>query len=106
MTFRWIILPQTMRLILPPTGNQLIGMLKTSALASVVAVQDLLLTAQRAAAANFDYLSTLAAAAVYYLVLTTIFTLLVRQMERRLDTEVLSAKRRRRGRMEISEAGR
>lgn len=95
-TLRWVVLPQTVRLILPPTGNQLIGMLKTSALASVVSVQDLLLTAQRDAAANFDYVNTLTAAAVHYLVLTTLFTLLVRYLERRYDIDLRSARRRRR----------
>lgn len=94
-TFRWVVLPQTMRLILPPTGNQLIGMLKTSALASVVAVQDLLLTAQREAAGTFDYVGTLAAAAIYYLILTTFFTFLVGKFERHFDVEVASARRRR-----------
>jgi polar amino acid transport system permease protein len=69
-------------------------MLKTSALASVVAVQDLLLTAQRIAAANFDYVSTLVAAAIHYLVLTTIFTLVVGAVERRLDVTRRAAARR------------
>ncbi|BDY26697.1 amino acid ABC transporter permease [Mycolicibacterium mageritense] len=94
-SLRYVILPQTARLILPPTGNQLIGMLKTSALASVVAVSDLLLTAQRQAAGNFDYIGSLTAAAIYYLILTTAFTFLLRQCERRLDIDVRSSKRRR-----------
>ena len=96
-SLRYVILPQTARLILPPTGNQLIGMLKTSALASVVAVSDLLLTAQRQAAGNFDYIGSLTAAAVYYLILTTAFTFLVRQCERRLDVDIRSNRRRRKG---------
>lgn len=94
-TLRWVVLPQMFRLILPPTGNQLIGMLKTSALASVVAVQDLLLAAQREAAGSFNYAETLLAAAVYYLILTTLFTFLVRQLERKVDVEFLSERRRR-----------
>jgi len=94
-SLRYVVLPQTARLILPPTGNQLIGMLKTSALASVVAVSDLLLTAQRQAAGNFDYIGSLTAAAVYYLVLTTAFTFLLRSLERRLDIDVRSDRRRR-----------
>lgn len=96
-SLRFVILPQTARLILPPTGNQLIGMLKTSALASVVAVSDLLLTAQRQAAGNFDYIGSLTAAAIYYLILTTAFTFLLRQCERRLDIDVRSDRRRRKG---------
>ena len=91
---RWVVAPQAMRLILPPTGNQFIGMLKTSALASVVSVGDLMLTAQRRAAADFDYVSALGAAAVLYLVLTTVFTLALRWMERRFDVTRRAAARR------------
>lgn len=82
---RLVVLPQATRIIVPPLGNQFIGMLKTSALASVVAVQDLLLTAQRQASANFDYVNSLLAAAVYYLILTTVFTLSQTVIERHLD---------------------
>lgn len=82
---RYIVLPQAMRVIVPPTGNQFIGMLKLSALASVIAVQDLLLRAQRIASANFDYLNTLIAAALWYLVLTTIFSQGQRWLEHRMD---------------------
>lgn len=82
---RYIVLPQAMRLIVPPTGNQFIGMLKMSALASVIAVQDLLLRAQRVASANFDYIDTLLAAGIWYLVLTTLFTYGQRALERRMD---------------------
>lgn len=82
---RHVVLPQAMRLIVPPTGNQFIGMLKMSALASVIAVQDLLLRAQRIASANFDYIDTLLAAAAWYLVLTTLFTYGQRWLEQRMD---------------------
>jgi len=82
---RYVVLPQAARIVVPPTGNQFIGMLKLSALASVIAVQDLLLTAQRTASANFDYIDTLIAAAVYYLLLTTVFTAGQNWLERRLD---------------------
>jgi polar amino acid transport system permease protein len=91
-----VVWPQLLRLVLPPTGNQLIGMLKTSALASVVAVSDLMLVAQRTAAGNFDYVDTLVAAAIYYLALTTLCTWLVRTLERRVDPETKAFRRRRR----------
>jgi polar amino acid transport system permease protein len=84
---RFVVLPQAVRVIIPPTGNQFIGMLKTSALASVISVQDLLLTAQRTASATFDYVPALVSAAVYYLALTTIFSLLQRKIEQRLSIE-------------------
>lgn len=82
---RYVVLPQAMRLIVPPTGNQFIAMLKMSALASVIAVQDLLLRAQRIASANFDYIDTLLAAAIWYLILTTVFTYGQQYLERRMD---------------------
>ena len=62
-----------LRIILPPVGNQMIGMLKTSALVSVVAVQELLLVANQTAASNFRYFEALTAAGIYYLALTTLF---------------------------------
>lgn len=82
---RWVVIPQAARVIIPPWGNQCIGMLKTSALASVIAVQDLLLTAESRASANFDYVNTLLAAAFYYLLFTTVFTVVQTLVERHLD---------------------
>ncbi|MGH7659970.1 MAG: amino acid ABC transporter permease/ATP-binding protein [Vulcanimicrobiaceae bacterium] len=82
---RFVVLPQAFRIIIPPTGNQFIGMLKTSALASVVAVRELLLNAQETAAADFQYIPTFTAAACYYLLLTTVFSHLQGRLERRLS---------------------
>lgn len=93
----WVTLPQLTRLILPPVGNQLIGMLKTSSLASIVAVQELMMVSQRMAAGTFDYVSTLLAGAVYYLVMTSLCTWLISAFERRLDIKHRSAKRVRLG---------
>jgi polar amino acid transport system permease protein len=70
-----IVLPQALRVVLPPIGNQMIGMLKLSALVSVIAVQELLLIANQTASANFRYLEALSAAGIYYLALTTLFML-------------------------------
>ncbi|MCS0495789.1 amino acid ABC transporter permease [Ancylobacter sp. MQZ15Z-1] len=89
---RFIVLPQAARIVLPPMGNQMIGMLKTSALVSVIAVEELLLVANQTASASFRYLEALTAAGVYYLVLTTIFMALQAMLERSLDPK----KRRRR----------
>jgi polar amino acid transport system permease protein len=69
----WVVLPQALRIIIPPIGNQFIGMLKLSALVSVIGVQELLLVADQAASSNFRYMETLTAAGIYYLVLTTLF---------------------------------
>jgi polar amino acid transport system permease protein len=69
----FVVLPQALRIVIPPIGNQFIGMLKLSALVSVIGVQELLLTADQTASLNFRYLETLTAAGIYYLVLTTLF---------------------------------
>jgi polar amino acid transport system permease protein len=82
---RYVVLPQAFRFIVPPTANQFIGMLKTSALASVVGYTDLLQTAQQVASANFNYVDTLVAVVIYYLVFTAIFTLIQSYLERRMD---------------------
>lgn len=81
---RFVVLPQALRIIVPPVGNQFIGMLKLSALVSVIGVQELLLTADQTASANFRYIETLSAAGIYYLMLTTLFMLGQSWLERRL----------------------
>ncbi len=82
---RYVVLPQAARIMLPPIGNQTIGMLKTSALVSVIAVEDLLLVANQTASASFRYFEALSAAGIYYLALTTIFMGLLYWMERSLQ---------------------
>ncbi|MCE2563245.1 ABC transporter permease subunit [Komagataeibacter sp. FNDCF1] len=82
---RHIVAPQAFRVIVPMLGNQGIGMLKTSALVSVIAVEDLLLVANQAASASFHYLEALSAAGLYYLALTTLFMAGQAVLERRLD---------------------
>ena len=80
-----VILPQALRLIIPPVGNQFIGMLKLSALVSVIGVRELLLAAEQSASASFRYLEALSAAAIYYLAFTTILMWLQHLLERRLS---------------------
>lgn len=80
--FRHVVAPQAFRVVLPMLGNQVIGMLKTSSLVSVIAVQELLLVADQTASANFRYLEALSAAALYYLAFTTLFMLLQYRLER------------------------
>jgi len=69
-----ITLPQAMRVIIPPTGNQLIGMLKTTSLVSVIAMQELLYSAQLIYTANFQTIPLLIVASIWYLVLTTVLS--------------------------------
>jgi len=76
-----VVLPQALRIVIPPIGNQLIGMLKLSALISVIAVEELLLVANQTASANFRYLEALSAAGIYYLAFTTIFMIIQARIE-------------------------
>jgi polar amino acid transport system permease protein len=95
---RYVVLPQALRIIIPPTGNQFIGMLKLSALVSTVAVEELLLVANQAASANFRYLEALSAAGLYYLIFTTLFMLTQSRIE-----DWASGRRRRASRTSLSE---
>ena len=79
---RYVVLPQAMRIVIPPVGNQFIGMLKLSALVMVIAVEELLLVANQTAAANFLYLEALSAAGLWYLLFTTVFMLAQARIER------------------------
>ncbi len=81
---RYVVVPQALRVIIPPLGNQFLGMLKLSALVSVIAVEDLLLTANQAASANFRYFEALTAAGILYLAMTTVFMFIQSWIERKL----------------------
>ncbi|MFE3837227.1 amino acid ABC transporter permease [Pseudogemmobacter sonorensis] len=85
LVMRHVVMPQAARIMLPPIGNQTIGMLKTSALVSVIAVEELLLIANQTASANFRYFEALTAAGIYYLALTTVFMAGQYWMERTLE---------------------
>ncbi len=71
---RKVVLPQAMRVIVPPTGNETISMLKTSSLVSVIAVAELLYSAQEIYAANYQTIPLLIMASLWYLIMTTVLT--------------------------------
>lgn len=71
-TMRRIVLPQAMRVIIPPTGNETISMLKTTSLVSVIAVPDLLYGAQEIYSVNFKTIPLLIVASIWYLVCTSV----------------------------------
>lgn len=71
-TMRRIVLPQAMRVIIPPTGNETISMLKTTSLVSVIAVPDLLYAAQEIYSVNFKTIPLLIVASIWYLVCTSV----------------------------------
>ncbi len=85
-TLSHIILPQAVRRVLPPLGNELIAMLKDSALVSVFGVQDITQMGKVYAASTFRFFETYNVVAFLYLVMTIGLTLVVRFLEQRMST--------------------
>jgi polar amino acid transport system permease protein len=81
-TMRRVVLPQAMRVIIPPTGNETISMLKNSALVSVIAVTELLYSAQLIYAANYKTIPLLIVASIWYLAATTVLSIGQHYLER------------------------
>ena len=73
-TMRRIVLPQAMRVIIPPTGNETISMLKTSSLVSVIAYAELLYSVQLIYSVNFKQIPLLLVASIWYLIFTSILS--------------------------------
>lgn len=74
-TMRRIVLPQAMRVIVPPTGNEFINLLKTSSLVSAVQYTDLLRAATNIGATSFAVMEMLLVASIWYLALTSVFSI-------------------------------
>ena len=74
-TMRRIVLPQAMRVVVPPTGNETISMLKTTSLVSVIAVNDLLGAAKNIYAVNYRVIALLLVASIWYLICTTVLSI-------------------------------
>jgi len=74
LTMRRIVLPQAMRVIIPPTGNETISMLKTTSLVSVIAVTELLYSVQVIYARTYQIIPLLIVASIWYLIVTTILS--------------------------------
>jgi polar amino acid transport system permease protein len=74
LVMRRIVLPQAMRVIVPPTGNETISMLKTSALVSTIAVPELLQQTQGIINTTFATVPLFLMASIWYLVMTSILT--------------------------------
>jgi polar amino acid transport system permease protein len=81
-TLRRIVLPQAMRVIIPPTGNETIAMLKTTALVVVIGYYELQTAAQSIYSRNFQTIPLLIVAALWYLAMTSILTVGQSYLER------------------------
>lgn len=84
-TMWYVVLPQAMRTILPPVGNEFIAMLKDTSLVSILAVADLLRRGREYAAQSFDYFETYTLIALIYLIITLLLSKGVSLMEGALN---------------------
>jgi polar amino acid transport system permease protein len=87
---RWLVLtkvllPQATRIILPALGNQVNGLLKATSIASVISMEELMRRSEMIMQVKFDVLEVFAAAAVLYLVMTTVWDQVQRRLERHFD---------------------
>jgi polar amino acid transport system permease protein len=73
-TIRRIVLPQAMRVIIPPTGNETISMLKTTSLVSVIAFTELLYSTELIIARTFQTIPLYIVASIWYLIVTSVLT--------------------------------
>jgi polar amino acid transport system permease protein len=82
-TLRFIILPQAIRRVLPPLGNNFISMIKDSSLVSVMGVADITFKGKVYAASTFRFFETYNVVAYLYLIMTITLTLGLRALEKR-----------------------
>ena len=92
--FRHVVLPQAIRTILPPLGNDFIAMIKDSSLVSVLGVADVTQLGKVYASGSFRFMETYNVVAYVYLFVTLVLSLVLRRLERRLDRQGRAAARR------------
>ncbi|MGI3224291.1 ABC transporter permease subunit [Streptomyces sp. GTA36] len=78
-----VMAPQLIRVAIPPTGNEFIGMVKYTSLASVIGLRELMSIAQAGVSVTFSYAEYYAAAMVYYLVIVSLLMILQAQLEKK-----------------------
>jgi polar amino acid transport system permease protein len=82
---RLVTLPQAMRIILPPLGNSVNGLLKATSITSVISMEELMRRGQVIMQLKFEVLEVYCVVAVYYLILTTVWEVIQRALERRMN---------------------
>ena len=90
---RTVVIPQTLRVIVPPAGNQLVGLLKASALVYVIGGVELLTTAQQIYSVNFEVMALLTVASIWYLTVVSMLTIAQHFLERRLNRDRIGGDR-------------
>ena len=79
-----IIMPQALRVVIPPLGNEFIGLIKTSSLASIIGFSDLLRTAENIYYVNTAVVELLMVAGAWYLVVVSVLSIFQRSLEQRV----------------------
>jgi len=74
LIFRRIVFPQAMRVIIPPVGNEVISMVKNTSLVSVIALAELLYTAQLIYARTYETIPLLIVASLWYLIIVSLLS--------------------------------
>lgn len=94
MSLRRIILPQAMRVVVPPLGNEFIAMIKTTSLASIIGFSDVLRNAQDIYYSNAKVIELLMVATIWYLVVVTVLSAGQAVLERRFGRGFSTGSRR------------
>ena len=79
-----VVLPQAVRISIPPLGNMWIGVMKDSTLVSILGIQEIMRTAQNVVLTNFRPFEIYTTVAAIYLVLVFVFSRLIAMLERRM----------------------
>ncbi|MGE5560241.1 MAG: amino acid ABC transporter permease [Chloroflexota bacterium] len=87
-TMRLVVLPQAVRVMVPPLGNEFVTMIKESSLASTIGAQELIKQAQFTTSRTFQVFSTYIGVAIIYFCLTTVTSFALRRVERRVSRGV------------------
>lgn len=86
-TMRYVILPQAVKTILPPVGNEFVALLKDSSLVSMISVSDLLRRGKEYASSSFNVFEAYTMVALFYLLITLILSKFVGIMEERINVD-------------------
>ncbi len=92
---RRVVLPQAMRIIVPPTGNELISMLKTTSLLVMASITELFTTVQNIYNSNYQQIPLLMVASVWYLLVTSILSVGQFYLERHFGRGVAGSRQQR-----------
>jgi polar amino acid transport system permease protein len=94
-TMRVVVMPQALRIIIPPLGNAFNGLMKTSSLASVISMEELLRRTELLIQVQFKVLEIFIVAALYYLLLTTLWGFVQHRLEAHFSRSVTASNRSR-----------